>query len=88
MELPVGRIRSPERMSTVSLLQRRPMSDADSKNAVGLVVRVLVPLTAVVVLWLLLYAAIGHAGTVLALIVFLSLILIPNRLHRPNDSGP
>lgn len=54
---------------------------------VGLVVRVLVPLTALVVLWMIFFAAMGHVGTVLAVIGFVALILIPNRLHRPNGSG-
>jgi hypothetical protein len=59
----------------------------DDNAPVGLVVRVFVPLTALFVLWLLFFAAMGHLGTALVLIAFLTLILIPNRLHRPRGPG-
>ena len=61
------------------------MSDA-ARVPVGLVVRTLVPLAALFVLWLIFFAAMGHVGTVIVVFVFVSLILIPNRLSRPNGS--
>lgn len=61
------------------------MSDA-ARVPAGLVVRTLVPLAALFVLWLIFFAAMGHFGTALAVIVFVSLILVPNRLHRLNGS--
>jgi hypothetical protein len=54
---------------------------------VGGVVRVLVPLCALFLLWMIFYIAVGHVGTVLALFAFVALVLVPNRLHRPNGSG-
>ena len=53
----------------------------------GLVVRFLVPLTALFVLWMIFFAAMGHLGTVLVLIAFVTLILIPNRLHKRRGPG-
>jgi len=58
----------------------------DGEPQVGPVIRFLVPLTALVVLWMLSFAAMGHLGTALAIIAFVTLIVIPNRFHRPN--GP
>ncbi len=54
---------------------------------VGSLIRILVPLCALVVLWMIFYIAVGHVGTVLALFAFVALVLVPNRLHRPNGSG-
>ena len=54
---------------------------------VGLVVRFLVPLAALFVLWMIFFAVLGHVGTVLAIAAFVMLILIPNRLHKPNGSS-
>lgn len=59
----------------------------DDEPQAGLVVRFLVPLTALFVLWMILFAAVGHVGTVLALVAFVALVLVPNRLHKPNGSG-
>jgi hypothetical protein len=59
----------------------------DENPPVGRVVRFLVPLGALFVLWMIFFAALGHAGTVLAIAAFVMLILIPNRLHKPNGSG-
>ena len=58
----------------------------DSEPRVGPVIRFLVPLTALFVLWMLSFAAMGHVGAVLAIIAFVTLIVIPNCLHKPN--GP
>ncbi len=54
----------------------------DDEPQVGLVVRFLVPLAALFVLWMIFFAAMGHVGTALVIIAFVTLILIPNRLHR------
>ena len=53
----------------------------------GPITRILVPLTGLVVLWLIFYAAVGHVGSVLAAIAFVTLVLIPNRLHGRNGAG-
>ncbi len=53
----------------------------------GPITRILVPLTCLILLWLIFYAALGHAGSVLAAIAFVTLILIPNRLHGRNGAG-
>jgi hypothetical protein len=58
----------------------------DDEPQVGPVVRFLVPLAALFVLWMIFFAAMGHVGTALVIIAFVALILIPNRLHRPNGS--
>lgn len=54
---------------------------------VGSLTRILVPLCALMVLWMIFYIAVGHVGTVLAVFAFVALVLVPNRLHRPNGSG-
>jgi uncharacterized membrane protein YbhN (UPF0104 family) len=59
----------------------------DDELQAGLVVRFLVPLAALFVLWMIFFAAMGHVGTVLVVIAFVALIVIPNRLHKPNGSG-
>lgn len=59
----------------------------DENLSAGLVVRFLVPLAALFVLWMIFFAALGHVGTVLAIAAFVMLILIPNRLHKPNGSS-
>lgn len=59
----------------------------DRNPPVGLVVRFLVPLAALLVLWMIFFAAVGHVGTVLAIAAFVTLILIPNRLNKPNGSS-
>lgn len=59
----------------------------DENPPVGLVVRFLVPLAALFVLWMIFFAAVGHVGTVLAIAAFVTLILIPNRLNKPNGSS-
>lgn len=59
----------------------------DENPPVGLVVRFLVPLAALLVLWMIFFAAVGHVGTVLAIAAFVTLILIPNRLNKPNGSS-
>lgn len=51
------------------------------------VIRILVPLCGLLLLWMILFIAVGHVGTVLALIAFVALVLVPNRIHRPNGSG-
>ena len=59
----------------------------DRNPPVGHVVRFLVPLAALLVLWMIFFAAVGHVGTVLAIAAFVTLILIPNRLNKPNGSS-
>jgi hypothetical protein len=51
------------------------------------VIRWLVPLCALAILWMIFFIAMGHIGTVLVLVAFVTLILVPNRLHKPNGSG-
>ena len=51
------------------------------------VIRILVPLCGLLLLWMILFIAVGHVGTVLALIAFVALVLVPNRVHGQNGLG-